>query len=151
MLLMVERLTRQPTIILVEAAVHEEQQYIDEQTRRDRDEQRGRNLVVRTPPGAMRLGLRVVLSAVLSDGRRITADNCFGIGGPPGMLRPEVDELIHRMLGRDAGVHRPPKLSWDALISALEDIGVISSEPELITTRLEIRLEPSAHQALTLD
>lgn len=140
-----------PAIVLVEAAVHEEQHYHDAQARRDRDEGRSPRGVVRTPVGANRLGLRVVLSALLSDGRRVSAENSLGIGGPPRMRCSEVSELLDRMLGRDPRLHRPPRLSWDALTAALQGIGVGVTERELIAAPLQMRLEASAREALTLD
>ncbi|MFZ1926899.1 MAG: hypothetical protein WAU42_12235 [Solirubrobacteraceae bacterium] len=77
------RLKQKPKITLIEAAVHEEQQYHDEV-------QGNAAFVVRSPPGTTRLGLRIVLSAVLDDGRRIDADNPFGITGPQKMTLCEV-------------------------------------------------------------
>ena len=142
----------QPSIVLVEAAVHEERHYHDEVARRDRDEPGARDrFAVRTPPGATRLGLRVVLSAVLDDGRRVTEENCLGLSGPPTMCLSELSELLERMLGRHPAPRRPPRLAWDRLLSALASIGVTSSELELIAAPLEIRLEPSARPVVTLD
>jgi hypothetical protein len=148
----VERDVEQPDIVLVEAAVHEERHYHDEVARRDRNDAAARDgFAVRTAPGAKRLGLRVVLSAVLDDGRRVTEDNCLGLGGPPTMRLSEVSELLERMLGRNPAFHRPPSLAWGRLLSALESIGVTITEPELIAAPLEIRLEPSARPVVTLD
>ena len=125
------------------ATVYGEQQYHDSQIR-------GRDyFVVRTPPGALQLGVQIVLSAVLSDGRRITADNSIGINGHLNMQRSEVNELIDRMLGRDPQMRRPPVLAWKPLVAALESIGVITFESELIARPLEIRFEPSAERAVT--
>ena len=72
----------QPGIVLVEAAVHEERYYHDELARTDRDRAAAADDVeVRTAPDAERLGLRVVLSAVLDDGRRVTEESCLGLAG----------------------------------------------------------------------
>jgi|NGEPerStandDraft_6_1074524.scaffolds.fasta_scaffold184749_1 hypothetical protein len=148
----VEHDVEQSGIVLVEAAVHEERHYHDELARRDPGGAPDRDGVeVRTAPDATRLGLRVVLSAVLDDGRRVTEDNCLGLGGPPTMRLSEVSELLERMLGRNPESRRPPRLAWGRLLSALEGIGVTSSEPELIAAPLEIRLEPSARPVVTLD
>jgi hypothetical protein len=148
----VARDAEHPDIVLVQAAVHEEGCYHDELARRDRGEAAARDRVaVRTAPGAARLGLRVVLTAVLDDGRRVTEDNCLGLGRPPTMRVSEVSELLERMLGRNPALHRPPRLAWDRLLSALESIGVTSTEPELVAAPLEIRLEPSARPVVTLD
>jgi hypothetical protein len=148
----VEQDPEQPDIVLVEAAVHEERHYHDELARTDRNGAAARDGVeVRTAPDAERLGLRVVLSAVLDDGRRVTEDNCLGLGGPPTMRLSDVSELLERMLGRNPESRRPPRLAWDRLLSALESIGVTSTEPELIAAPLEIRLEPSARSVVTLD
>lgn len=135
---------REPKIALIQAAVYEEQQYHDEI-------QRDTAFIVRTPPGTMRLGLRVVLSAVLDDGRRVDADNSFGIAGPRKMTLHEVNELIDRMLGRDTKQHRPPRLAWPPLLSALARIDVHVFESNLIAAPFELRVEPSARRALTLD
>lgn len=141
----VVELTRQPEITLIVAVVYEESQYHRDQ---DRNSQASR-FVVRSPPSAQGLGLRVVLSAVLDDGRRITADNCFGISGLD-MSPDAVDAQINRMLGRDPHVRRPPALAWRPLIAALKSIGISRSESELIRRPLDVCYEPSAQRALML-
>jgi len=141
-----------PDIVLIEAAVHEEGYYHDQLARRDGNEAAARSGVeVRTAPDTTRLGLRVVLSAALDDGGRVSEDNCLGLSGPPMMRLCEVSELLDRMLGRDPGLRRPPRLAWDQLLAALEKIGVPCAEPKLIAAPLEIRLEPSARPFVTLD
>jgi hypothetical protein len=138
---MVERSTRQPDITVLTATVHEEQQYHDSRAGRD-------DFVVRTPPGASGTGLRIVLSATLDDGRRITADNSFGMSGV--MSQGDVRAQIDMMLGRDPHAHRPRVLAWRPLIAALETAGIRSSESELIATPLEIRYEQAALRELEL-
>ncbi len=131
-------------IVVVEAAVFEEADY------HSRHPARPGQTVVRSPAGSDRLGLRVVLGAVLDDGRRVTAENCMGIGGPPGMVLAEATEAIDRMLGRRAELGRPPRLAWGPLVSALEEAGLPTTEDELIGAKLEVRLEPSARAVLAL-
>jgi hypothetical protein len=46
-------------------------------------------------------------------------------------------------------MRRPPVLAWKPLMVALESMGVISSESELIARPLEICFEPSAQRAFT--
>lgn len=134
-----ERSTQEPDIRFLIATVHEEQQYHDSRPGRDA-------FVVRTPPCALGPGLRIVLSADLDDGRRITADNCFGMSGV--MSQDDVSTQIDRMLGRDPHAHRPRVLAWGPLIAALERAGIGRSESELIASPLEIRYEPAAQRAL---
>jgi len=84
--------------------------------------------------------------ADLADGRRITADDCFGMSGL--MSRDDVSTQIDRMLGRDSHAHRPRVLAWRPLIAALESAGISRPESELIASPLEIRYEPAAQRAL---
>ena len=148
---MVERPHRQPQITLLTAAVHEERHYHDLRAARERDYEHGPPVDVRTPPGAQRVGLRIVLSATLDDGRRITAGTPLGIEGSLSISRSEVNEQLDRLLGRDPNLRRPPMLAWGALIAALESVGVASSESELIASPLEVRFEPSAEGVVAPD
>lgn len=139
----------QPEVARVVAAVHEERAYHDALARVDRARPPGdERFEVRTVPGSNRVGLRVVLSAVLDDGRRVSEDSCLGIGGAATMSLEEVREQLERMLGRDPALRRPPRLAWDGLLAALQRSGVGISERELIAARLELRVEPSARSAL---
>jgi hypothetical protein len=130
---------QQPDITLLIATVYEEQQYHDSRAGRD-------NFVVRTPPDALQIGLCIVLSAELDDGRTITADNCFGIIGT--ISQDDVSTQIDRMLGRNPHVHQPRVLAWRPLIVALANAGISVSESELIARPLDVSYEPSAQQAL---
>ena len=130
-------------VVLVEAAVYEEHHYDGER------EGTGGNGVGRR--AEVRTGLRVVLSAVLANGRHVTQEGCLGLTGPPKMSLAEVSELLERMLGRNPALRRPPRLAWDQLLLALTGSGVTSSEAELVAAPLQIRLEPSARSIVTLD
>jgi hypothetical protein len=132
----------------VVAAVHGEQEYHEAWTARESVEGRSRRFAVRTAPGRP-LGLRIVLTAVLGDERKVTAGVSFGIGGAPEMSRSDVKAQIDRMLGRDPHMRRPPMLAWGPLRAALESIGVASSESELIARPLEISFEASAERAVS--
>ena len=139
----------QPGVVRVEAAVHEEHDYDGERARLDRSAaQTSADTDVRD---TTRLGLRVVLSAVLDDGRQVSEENCVGLSGPPTMSVSEVRELLDRALGRDPDLRRPPRLAWGQLLSALKQAGVVTSDAELIAAPLELRLEPSARPMVTLD
>jgi hypothetical protein len=147
MVITVDGLYREPRITLLVASVHEEQHYHSYLP----DDAPERTFEVRTPPGAKRVGLRVVLSAVMVDGRRVTAEIPLGISGSLSISRSEVNEQLDRLLGRDPRMRRPPRLAWGPIISALESIGVNSSEEELIATPLEIHFEPSADDVVAPD
>jgi hypothetical protein len=137
---MVEHASRQqPNITLLTATVHEEQHYHDSRAGRD-------DFVVRTPPGALQLGLCIVLSAELDDGRGITAENSFGIVGATS--RDDVLTQIDRMLGRKPHDHRPRVLAWRPLIVALANAGISVSESELTARPLRVSYEPAAQRAL---
>jgi hypothetical protein len=151
MIAMVDGANREPRITLLVAFVHEEQHYHSSLSARKREDEQERPFVVRTPPGAQRVGLRVVLSAVLDDGRRAIADTPLGISGSLSISRSEVNEQLDRMLGRDPHMRHPPRLAWGPLIAALESVGVNSSEAELIASPLEVRFEPSAEGVVALD
>jgi hypothetical protein len=135
-----QRTEPQPKISLVVATVHSEREYHAAQSGTEAVS------VVLTPPGVLRQGLRIVLSAMLRDGGTVTAGKAFGIDGSLDISRAEVREQIDRMLGRRAAAdtHHPPILAWGPLRAALEGAGVTSSESELIETALEVRFEPSA-------
>lgn len=124
-------------LALVVATVHDEQEY---------HESGGivsPRFIVRTAPG--RRGFRVALSAVLSDGRTVDAENVFGIDGALGIARAEVGVQIDRLLGRAPDLHSPRVLAWRPLIVALEGAGVGCSEAELIAAPFEVRFaDPSA-------
>jgi hypothetical protein len=150
MIVMVDGASREPQITLLVASVHEEQHYHSRLSARKRNDE-PEPFVVRTPPGAQRVGVRVVLSAVLDDGRRVTADTPLGISGSLSISRSEVDEQLDRLLGRDPRMRRPPRLAWGPLIAALGSIGVNSSEAELIATPLEVRFEPSTDDVVAPD
>jgi len=117
---------------------------------------------------AENLSVHVSLSAQDSTGRRIhTSGRDFGISGPRrgiwyrwhGPPLPDEPELADRimlfehrvdihdiedginlMLGRDASLHRPPRLAWQNLIRALEQAGLQVTEPELIVAPLTVEL-----------
>jgi hypothetical protein len=44
------------------------------------------------------------------------------------------------MLGRDPTLHRPPRVSWDNLITALGEAGVSVTEQDLIEAPLTVEL-----------
>jgi hypothetical protein len=124
--------------------------------------------------------MTVTLTAVLADGRRLTGGG-FGFGGPrhgigaiwyryrgpqlhddPGEHERLLDETYHvslsdvqdavdQMLGRDPEQHRPPRLSWDGLLRALDMDGVRSSEQELIATPLIVDLSDEATAEIARD
>lgn len=136
-------------VISVEAAVYEEGEYYDEVVPAWKSDPKGP--IVRTPPGSGRSGFRVVLSAMLDDGRRITENGCLGIGGRSMMRLSEIREHLSMSLGRDAELHSPEPLGWVRLIKALGESGVTSAEAELIAVPLTMCLSPAAERALTLD
>jgi hypothetical protein len=110
----------------------------------------------------------VGLSAELTDGRRIRTPGtdfamsgpCRGIGaihhrykGPPlpesekerrAVLERyhvgpwDIESGIDQMLGRDPEQHRPPRLSWENLIRALGNEGIVVSEDDLIAAALTV-------------
>lgn len=151
MIVIVDGANREPQITLLVAFVHEEEQYHSCLSARERDDAPERPFVVRTPPDTQRVGLRVVLSAVLDDGRRVTVDTPLGISGSLSISRSEVNEQLARLLGRDPRMRRPPRLAWGPLTAALESIGVSSSEAELTATPLEVRFEPSTDDVVAPD
>jgi hypothetical protein len=140
---------RPSTIMRLVASVYEEQQYHSDKAVLRSEVAQGQPFEVRTRPGAKRVGLRVVLSAVLRDGRTAIADTPLGISGSLSISRSEVNEQIDRLLGRDPNLRRPPRLAWGPLIAALESLGVSSSEPELIASPLEVRFEPSTDDVVS--
>ena len=54
----------------------------------------------------------------------------------------DIEDAINQMLGRDPALHRPPRLSWQNLIRALEQAGIQVTERELILSPLTIELAP---------
>jgi len=141
--------TRSLEIRRITATVHGERTYHDALDEREGDRKQPRPFAVRTHPGARRPGLRIVLSAVLGDGRTITADGSFGISGSSKVRsRSDVREQIDQMLGRSPQMRHPPLLAWGPLMSALQSACVASSEPELIARPLEIRYDPSSADAV---
>ena len=125
---------------------------------------------------AKNLSLHVPLCAEDNTGRRIhTAGRDFGIGGPrrgvwhrwhgpplPDDLEQaerlmlfehrvdihDIEDAINQMLGRDPALHRPPRLSWQNLIRALEQAGIQVTERELILSPLTIELTPEVQAEL---
>jgi hypothetical protein len=104
----------------------------------------------------------VALAAELSDGRRVECGPTIRIGGPRRGLaairhryrgprlsddpaeeadlmersyrvgRTDIEDGIDQLLGRNAEMHRPPRLAWDPLITALSAADVTIGEDELI-------------------
>lgn len=66
----------------------------------------------------------------------------YRVGGP------DLQDAINQMLGRDPEQHRPPRLSWDHLIDALANVGVVVTEQELIDAPLAIELSPQVKAQL---
>ena len=114
--------------------------------------------------------LSVELTAQMSGGQRINGKGSFGIGAPRRGLGaiwhryrgppipegqdeveylqrnyrfglPDIEDGINQMLGRDPELHRPPRLSWDNLITALAEHGVQVTEQELIEAPLTVELD----------
>ncbi|HEY1687604.1 MAG TPA: hypothetical protein VGF95_01945 [Solirubrobacteraceae bacterium] len=137
------------SVIRIEAAVYGEHEYYDEVVPQRKRPFKGS--VIRTAPGSGRIGIRVVLSAVLGNDERITEGGCLGIGGRPKMRLSEVREHLDIGLGRNPKLHSPEPLGWGPLLRALEDSGVIVSEIELIKMPLEIHVSKAARYLLTLD
>jgi hypothetical protein len=54
----------------------------------------------------------------------------------------DIEDGINQMLGRDPTLHRPPRLSWNNLITALDEAGVPVAERDLIEAPLTIELAP---------
>lgn len=52
----------------------------------------------------------------------------------------DIGDGINLMLGRDPDLHRPPRLSWQKLIDALERAGIHVTERELMRVALTIEL-----------
>ena len=126
--------------------------------------------------GPENLSLHVSLSAEDSEGRRIASPGSdFGMSGPrhgiwhrwhgpPLPDDPEeadrivlfehrvdlhdIEDGINQMLGRDPTLHRPPRLSWDNLITALDEAGVSVTERDLIEAPLTIELSPEVQAEL---
>jgi hypothetical protein len=118
-----------------------------------------------------RYKMTVKLSADFADGRRI-AGGGFEFGGPrrgvgaiwwryrgPRLSddeheherllnetyhvgRPDIEDAIDQMLGREPEQHRPPRLSWEGLQRALTEAGIVTTERELIAAPLIIELSP---------
>jgi hypothetical protein len=63
--------------------------------------------------------------------------------------RADIEDAINQMLGRDAELHRPPRLSWGQLIDALADAGVTATEQELIAAPLTVELTPEVQAQLS--
>jgi hypothetical protein len=108
--------------------------------------------------------MNVTLAADLDDGRRFTAGG-FGFGGPrkgvgaiwhryrgPQLSHdpaendrlpneayhvglPDIEDAINQLLGRDPNQHRPPRISWGHLLEALAEVGIETTEEELIALR----------------
>lgn len=118
------------------------------------------------------LNLLVSLSAEDHTGRRIDGNGCFGIGGPrrglgamweryhgpplPGSQKeqnellertyrvgkPDIEDAINQMLGRDPDLDPPPELSWCELHTNLSRAGIAVSERELVSVPLIVELDP---------
>ena len=127
-------------------------------------------------PESLSLSLRVSLAAEDSDGRRIaSAGSDFGMSGPRHGVwhrwhgpplpddREEADRLmlfehrvdlhdiedgIKQMLGRDPTLHRPPRLSWQRLIDALDEASLSVTERDLIEAPLTVELAPEVEVEL---
>jgi hypothetical protein len=52
----------------------------------------------------------------------------------------DIEDGINQMLGRDPLLHRPSRLSWGALITALDEAGVSVTERALIEAPLILEL-----------
>jgi hypothetical protein len=126
--------------------------------------------------GPESLSLHVSLSAEDIEGRRIGSPGSdFGMSGPRRGIwhrwqgppvphdREEADRIvlfehrvglhdiedgINQMLGRDPTLHRPPRLSWDKLITALDEAGVSVIDRDLIAAPLTIELAPDVQAEL---
>jgi hypothetical protein len=123
-----------------------------------------------TSQDAERIELSVELAAQVRGGQRVKAEGSFGIGAPRRGLGaiwhryrgppipegqdeveylqrnyrfglPDIEDGINQMLGRDPDLHRPPRLSWDNLITALAEHGVHVTEQELIEAPLTVELD----------
>jgi hypothetical protein len=94
-----------------------------------------------------RLELLVRLSAREDTGRQIEAEGSLGLSGYVGVR--DVEEGIDQMLGRDPALHRPPRLAWGQVISALVAAGIVISEQELIELPLSIELDDEVAARLT--
>jgi hypothetical protein len=64
---------------------------------------------------------------------------------------PDIEDAINQMLGRDPEQHRPPRLSWDSLLTALAEEGIKVSEQEFIPLPLVIELSPEVKTELGVD
>jgi hypothetical protein len=53
---------------------------------------------------------------------------------------PDLEDAINQMLGRDPELHRPPRLSWEKLRSALTAEGLEVTEDDLIAAPLTLEL-----------
>jgi hypothetical protein len=125
-----------------------------------------------------RLTMQVTLSAEDRARRRILADSSFFIAGPRGDLGArwwrsdaptpaggsdaqrdllrlryrggplDIEAKINRMLGRDPNLHRPQRLAWEPLISALARADVRTTEEELITRPLMVELDEDVRTIL---
>lgn len=131
----------------VEAMVYEEGEYYNEVVPAWGRDPEGP--VIRTPPDSGRSGFRVVLSVLLSDGRRITEHGCLGITGRSMMELSEIREHLSMSLGRDAKLHSPEPLGWVRITKALEEAGMTITEAELIAAPLKICLSQAAERALS--
>jgi hypothetical protein len=62
--------------------------------------------------------------------------------------RPDIEDGINQMLGRDPEMHRPPRLAWGHLIAALAAEHIQVTEQELIDAPLTVELERQLAAAL---
>jgi len=60
----------------------------------------------------------------------------------------DIQDGINQMLGRDPDLHHPPRLSWQKLISALNDAGISVTEQDLIGVPLTVELSPEVQSEL---
>jgi len=93
-----------------------------------------------------RIDLLVSLSAEDSAGRLIDAGATLGLSGHA--ARPDIEDGVNQMLGRDPRLHRPPRLAWDSLIAALGSAGIDATEEQLIETPMTVELDGEVQAAL---
>lgn len=117
---------------------------VDDRARHDAADERTR---VVAPLGQALYML--ALSAVMSDGRRITVD-AWGVQATPPILLSEIREHLDIGLGRVAE-HRAPRSAWDPLLAALASNGVCVTESDLRVLPLRLAVLSSATSAVTFD
>jgi hypothetical protein len=63
----------------------------------------------------------------------------------------DLEDAINQMLGRDPKLHRPPRLSWEKLLSALAAEGLEVTEANLIAAPLTLELSDAVKAEIRIN